>query len=285
MLPLNFNLWVNTMLKRNLLSVAVLAGLSGCAATQSTEQQVVNTLADNLDVQYEVLTNHGANEGLACQDLGAEWASCNKVNMTLVNQGEAVDSKDWAIYFHSIRLILDVDNEQFKITRVTGDLHKLEPTDQFDGFAAGEEVVLPLVGEYWQLFETDFMPGAFVTAPNAEPKMIASLNTEDVASFVTGLEGNNLKRTPDDNNVMATAVTRFEKNADLVAQDVSTTLLPTPMSVEVVEGNVDIAGGIALPKDAFDAEQFAALEARADVVNLDVSGDLPVSVAVGSYSI
>ncbi len=280
MLPLNFNLWVNTMLKRNLLSVAVLAGLSGCAATQSTEQQVVNTLADNLDVQYEVLTNHGANEGLACQDLGAEWASCNKVNMTLVNQGEAVDSKDWAIYFHSIRLILDVDNEQFKITRVTGDLHKLEPTDQFDGFAAGEEAVLPLVGEYWQLFETDFMPGAFVTAPNAEPKMIASLNTEDVASFVTGLEGNNLKRTPDDNNVMATAVTRFEKNADLVAQDVSTTLLPTPMSVEVVEGNVDIAGGIALPKDAFDAEQFAALEARADVVNLDVSGDLPVSVAV-----
>ncbi|MFM2598983.1 beta-N-acetylhexosaminidase [Vibrio fortis] len=268
------------MLKRNLLSVAVVAGLSGCAATQSTEQQVVNTLADNLDVQYEVLTNHGANEGLACQDLGAEWASCNKVNMTLVNQGEAVDSKDWAIYFHSIRLILDVDNEQFKITRVTGDLHKLEPTDQFDGFAAGEEVVLPLVGEYWQLFETDFMPGAFVTAPNAEPKMIASLNTEDVASFVTGLEGNNLKRTPDDNNVMATAVTRFEKNADLVAQDVSTTLLPTPMSVEVVEGNVDIAGGIALPKDAFDAEQFAALEARADVVNLDVSGDLPVSVAV-----
>ncbi|MDK9739208.1 carbohydate-binding domain-containing protein [Vibrio sp. D404a] len=268
------------MLKRNLLSVAVLAGLTGCAVTQSADQQVVNTLADNLDVQYEVLTNHGANEGLACQDLGAEWASCNKVNMTLVNQGEAVDSKDWAIYFHSIRLILDVDNEQFKITRVTGDLHKLEPTDKFDGFAEGEEVTLPLIGEYWQLFETDFMPGAFVTAPNAEPKMIASLNTEDVASFVTGLEGNNLKRTPDDNNVMATAVTRFEKNADLATKDVSTTLLPTPMSVEVGEGTVNIAGGIALPKDAFDADQFAAIEERADVVNLDVSGDLPVSVAV-----
>ena len=33
-----------------------------------------------------------ADLGLACQDLGAEWASCNKVNMTLVNQGEAVNS-------------------------------------------------------------------------------------------------------------------------------------------------------------------------------------------------
>ncbi|MCV5975754.1 carbohydate-binding domain-containing protein, partial [Escherichia coli] len=143
-----------------------IATLAGCSALQSSEQQVVNSLADNLDIQYQVLTNHGANEGLACQDLGAEWASCNKVNMTLVNQGEAVNSKDWAIYFHSIRLILDVDNEQFKISRVTGDLHKLEPTDKFDGFAAGEEVVLPLIGEYWQLFETDFMPGAFVAAPN-----------------------------------------------------------------------------------------------------------------------
>lgn len=175
------------MLKHSLIAASVIATLAGCSSLQNSEQQVVNSLADNLDIQYEVLTNHGANEGLACQDMGAEWASCNKVNMTLVNQGEAVDSKDWAIYFHSIRLILDVENEQFKISRVTGDLHKLEPTDKFDGFAAGEEVVLPLVAEYWQLFETDFMPGAFVAAPNAEPKMIASLNTEDVASFVTAL--------------------------------------------------------------------------------------------------
>ncbi|EMN7204482.1 beta-N-acetylhexosaminidase [Vibrio parahaemolyticus] len=268
------------MLKPSLIAASVIATLAGCSALQSSEQQVVNSLADNLDIQYQVLTNHGANEGLACQDLGAEWASCNKVNMTLVNQGEAVNSKDWAIYFHSIRLILDVDNEQFKISRVTGDLHKLEPTDKFDGFAAGEEVVLPLIGEYWQLFETDFMPGAFVAAPNAEPKMIASLNTEDVASFVNGLEGNNLKRTPDDNNIFASAVSRFEKNDDLVKQDVSTTLLPTPMHVEAGKGKVDIAEGIALPKDVFDAAQFAAIQDRAEVVGVDVRGDLPVSITV-----
>ncbi|WP_394240559.1 beta-N-acetylhexosaminidase [Vibrio astriarenae] len=268
------------MFKQSLITAAIVSVLSGCSTTANPQQSTVDALANNLDIQFDVLTNHGANEGLACQELGAEWASCNQVNMTLVNQGEAVDSKDWAIYFHSIRLILDVDNEQFNITRVTGDLHKLEPTDKFDGFSAGETVTLPLIGEYWQLFETDFMPGAFVTAPNAEPTMIASLNTEDVASFVTGLEGNNLKRTPDDNNIMATAVTRFEKNADLVAQDVSTTLLPTPRSLEVGEGSVNIAGGIALPAEAFDGAQLSALEARAEVVNLNVSGNLPVSVAV-----
>lgn len=268
------------MFKQNLIAASVLVTLAGCASFQSTEQRVVNSLAENLDVQYQVLTNHGANEGLACQDLGAEWASCNQVNMTLVNQGEAIDSKEWAIYFHSIRLILDVDNEQFKITRVTGDLHKLEPTDKFDGFSAGETIVLPLIGEYWQLFETDFMPGAFVAAPNAEPKMIASLNTEDVASFVTGLEGNNLKRTPDDNNVFANAVSRFEKNQDLNVQDVSTTLLPTPMHVEAGEGLVSIEGGIALPTGAFEPAQFAAIQERAELLGVDVGGALPVSVAL-----
>ncbi|CAE6890228.1 COG3525 N-acetyl-beta-hexosaminidase [Vibrio sp. B1FLJ16] len=268
------------MLKHSLIAVSVIATLAGCSALSSSEQQVVNSLADNLDIHYQVLTNHGANEGLACQDLGAEWASCNKVNMTLVNQGDAVDSKDWAIYFHSIRLILDVDNEQFQVSRVTGDLHKLEPTDKFDGFAAGETVVLPLIGEYWQLFETDFMPGAFVTAPNAEPKAIASLSSEDVASFVAGLEGNNLKRTPDDNNIFASAVSRFEKNSDLVKQNVSTTLLPTPMSVIPGNGFVDIARGIGLPEEAFEAAQFAAIKDRADVVGVNVRGDFPVSIAV-----
>ncbi|AUI85552.1 beta-N-acetylhexosaminidase [Vibrio azureus] len=272
------------MFKPSLIAVSILATLAGCTSLQNSQQQVVDTLADNLDIQYEVVTNHGANEGLACQDMGAEWASCNKVNMTLVNQGEAVDSKDWAIYFHSIRLILDVDNEQFKVSRVTGDLHKLEPTDKFDGFAAGEEMVLPLVAEYWQLFETDFMPGAFIAAPDAEPKMIASLNTEDVASFVKGLEGNNLKRTPDDNNVFANAVSRFEKNQDLEKQDVSTTLLPTPIFVEAGKGKMNIASGLALPKDAFDAAQFAALEDRAEVIGVDVKGDVPVSVQISPAS-
>ncbi|NAX20353.1 beta-N-acetylhexosaminidase [Vibrio sp. V39_P1S14PM300] len=268
------------MLKHSVVAASVIAMLAGCASMQSTEQQVVNALADNLDIQYQVITNHGANQGLACQDLGAEWASCNQVNMTLVNQGDAINATDWAIYFHSIRLILDVDNDQFKVTRVTGDLHKLEPTEKFDGFAPGEKVVLPLIGEYWQLFETDFLPGAFVTAPNAQPKVMASLDSEDVGTFVSGLTGGNLKRTPDDNNVFATAESRFDNNTDLSLQDVSATLLPTPQQVNVGSGSVDIAQGIALPKSVFNADQFAALEARANVLGLNINGAFPVTISI-----
>ncbi|MGL4225093.1 MAG: family 20 glycosylhydrolase [Vibrio sp.] len=268
------------MLNKSLISLAVLASLSGCALTTSSPQDVVNALANNLDVRYQVMDNHGADNGLACQTLEAEWASCNQVNMTLVNRGEAVNSKDWAIYFHSIRLILDVGNDQFKITRVTGDLHKLEPTEKFAGFAAGETVTLPLIGEYWTLFDTDFMPGAFVTAPDAEPKVIASLNTEDVASFVSGLEGENLKRTLSDNNVFAQAVSRFEKNSDVAMQDVASALIPTPLQVKTQSGSVSIAKGIALPGQAFDAEQTKALNARAELLGVNLKGVLPTQIAI-----
>ncbi len=52
------------------------------------------------------------------------------------------------------------------------------------------------------------------------------------------------------------------------------------MYVEAGKGKVDITEGIALPKDVFDAAQFAAIQDRAEVVGVDVRGDLPVSVTV-----
>ncbi|MBU2895738.1 family 20 glycosylhydrolase [Vibrio hepatarius] len=268
------------MVKKALLATSIIATLVGCSTLQSPQQSAVNSLAENLDIDYQVITNHGVSQGLTCQELGAEWASCNQVNMTVVNKGQAIDLKNWSIYFHSIRLILDVDSEQFRVSHVTGDLHKLEPTDKFDGFSAGEEVVLPLIGEYWQLFETDFMPRAFVTSPGAEPRVIASLDTENTGSFVSGLAGNNLKRTPDDENVFANATSRFEKNQDLAKQDVSAALIPTPMHIEQGQGELDITQGIALPSEAFSPEQYQALETRGDLLGVSLEGRLTVNLVI-----
>ncbi|MDW1813875.1 chitobiase, partial [Vibrio sp. Vb2362] len=47
------------MFKPSLIAISVITTLAGCAALQSSEQQVVNSLANNLDIQYQVLTNHG----------------------------------------------------------------------------------------------------------------------------------------------------------------------------------------------------------------------------------
>ncbi|WP_261816877.1 beta-N-acetylhexosaminidase [Vibrio gallicus] len=268
------------MLKQSLIATSVIAVLAGCTTTSNTNQTTVDALAKNLDISYQVLTNHGANDGINCQNLEAEWASCNKVKITLTNDGAAIDSRDWAIYFHSVRLILEVDSDQFTITRITGDLHKLEPTDKFKGFAAGETIDFDFIGEYWQLFDTDFFPGAFVSAEGAEPKQIISLDGADLTGFVSGLEGDNIKRTPSDNNIMATAKSRYEKNSDVVEQDIASALIPAPMMTEVGEGTLDISGGFKLDNSPFSDEQQAALLQRANLIGVTLDGSTPLEVSI-----
>ena len=77
---------MNAKLKLGLLATAISLSLFGCNDTQqssnqqnSTEQSIVDSLSSQLKITYEVLTNFGAQEGLECQKMGAEWASCNKL--------------------------------------------------------------------------------------------------------------------------------------------------------------------------------------------------------------
>lgn len=265
------------MFKKTLLSGLVVASLAACTTTP-TAQNSVDHIANELDINYQIVTNFGASNGLKCKELQAEWASCNKVNMTLTNTGDALNATDWTIYFHSIRLILDVENDQFKVTRVTGDLHKLEPTEKFDGFQAGETIVVPLVAEYWQIFETDFMPRAFVTAPGAEAKNIKSVDTEEMSEFVSELTGDLIKRTETDNNISATAESRFAKNSDVVEQDVSSLIIPTPRETILTNKQADLSKGITFT--GLDAGQIEALNERAQLLGLKNNGAYEVVLKI-----
>ncbi|MGO3799324.1 MAG: beta-N-acetylhexosaminidase [Vibrio casei] len=273
------------MFKKTILATVILSGLAACSMDSSSSQDeqsqaMVNQLANNLDIHYTIVTNQGADDGLKCKELQAEWASCNKVNMTLRNTGEAIDNKDWTIYFHSIRLILDVENDQFKVTRITGDLHKLEPTDKFDGFDKNEEVIIPMIAEYWQLFETDFMPRAFVTAPGVQARNIISLDTEDTGEYVDAITGVQLKRTLADNNIVATAYSRFDKNADVVNLDASSHIIPTPSKTTLTHKKANLSKGIIITSKGVDAEQINALNQRASLLGLSTSGQYPISLEV-----
>ncbi|WP_058911683.1 beta-N-acetylhexosaminidase [Entomohabitans teleogrylli] len=231
-------------------------------------QQTVDQISQ-LKVNYTVNDNHAALNGVDCAALGADWASCNKATIKLTNHGEAITGKDWAIYFPSIRQILSVDNEQFKVTHIVGDLHKLEPTAKFTGFPANQSVEIPIINEYWQLFMTDVIPRWYVTSGDAEPKVIASTNTEDLSQFVTPMNGDEWKRTTDDNNVLMTAEARFEKNSDvklLNSAALRGQIMPTPLEVKIHGQDVDLSKGVkldlsALVKPSADviAERFALL--------------------------
>jgi hexosaminidase len=276
-------------IKLTALASFIALAVTGCATQGNDDEAVVKKLANNLDVTYEIVTQHGAEEGLQCKTLGAEWASCDLINLTLKNNGPAVTGTDWKIYFSSIRQILDVQNDQFKVTHVTGDLHTLEPTDKFDGFAEGETVVIPYIGEYWTLFENDYMPRAYVTSGDAAAQTIKSTDSTNPGDYLVPLKGDQFKRVKADNNVLATAETRFKKNQDinvLATTEVAATIVPTPLSTKLTGKTVSLANGIKISNFTLPADMMAAVNERLGVLGVNTKGQYPVKVSLlpGSFA-
>ncbi len=276
---------MKTTFKMQLLSAAIVLGLSGCTSVLSSEnQKVVDTLASQLDVNFEVLDNHGAQNGMSCKAMGAEWASCNKVVMTLLNDGQAVPNTDWKLYLHSVRVILDIDTDEFTVKHITGDLYEIAPTSAFKGFTAGESLKIPMVFEYWELFETDFMPRAYIVSGDAKPKTIKSMDTEILSDYVSPITGNNWKRTPEDNNVLATAASRYEKNSDvslLSARATQATIIPTPMKMKQMRGELNISKGFNINNNkALDKNQLNVFKQRAKSLGVKTNGSVNLNLDV-----
>ena len=273
-----------TMFKKAAIASVMSMSLMGCASdTILSDAEVAKKIANNIDMHYELVTNDGANEGLQCQNLGAEWASCDFINLTLKNEGPEITSTDWKIYFHSVRQILEVQNDQFKVTHVTGDLHTLEPTEKFKGFKANEEVVIPYVGEYWTLFETDYMPRAYVVAGESEPQTIKSTDTENIEDLVSPIDGDKWKRVPGDNNVLATAQSRFEKNESvqlLTEEAISGSIMPTPMQTTLLGSTVNLSQGILINNQALPKGMLGAVEERLAELDVNTKGTYPVSLNI-----
>lgn len=275
-------------LKHSLLAIAM---STVCAAqvqaADAAKQAVVDSLASNLVVKYEVVTNDGASAGLDCQALGSEWASCGVAKLHLTNTGADVTSKDWNIYIHSIRRIQRVDNDQFTITHLTGDLYRMTPTDKFQGFAKDAAVEVPLVVEYWVLFESDIMPNWYVATEGAEPKVIASMtNIEDATSYEKPMPADGWKRTKDDKNILMNSETRFAANQAstlLPASKIDDQIMPTPLKQVVKAGpQVDLS---SIKLNALDLPTDRAEAIKASLTKLGVTlsdTGYPVTIKLGS---
>ncbi len=280
-----FVMWKKTVLLFATAAIAAFTlSLSGCSS-ETPDQKIARNIAENFTFQYEIVTNQGAQDGLECQDLGAEWASCNKVNLSITNRGNEVLSSDWKIYFHSIRQILQVDSDHYKITHITGDLHTIEPTERFTGIATNETVKIPYIGEYWTLFEGDYMPRAYVTVGESTPLTIVSMDTEDPSSYVVPITGELYKRTPDDNNVLATAQTRFENNSDtpLLERDkIASVIIPQPINITRTGDNVRISNGITFQSNVLSSDMTEAIKNKFTQLGVSTDGQYPIEVSIST---
>ncbi|WP_085247785.1 beta-N-acetylhexosaminidase [Gilliamella mensalis] len=265
-------------IKTAILATSIVSLLS-MGATQSVfaSQQIVDSMSSQLNVKYEVIDNQAGAHGVNCSALGADWAACNKVLISLKNNGQAIKDKNWAIYFNNIRMILAVNNEQFKITHITGDLHKIEPTEKFTSIPANATVNIPVIGEYWMVSESDAMPRWYITSSDATPKIIDNTNTgsDNLSAFVAPIR-QQWKRTTDDHNILMTPVSRFQYNDGinkLSYQSLRGQILPTPSKLTIGKEDVSIDHhGVNLILDGLNKDSLAILQTQFKALNIAVTG-------------
>jgi len=261
------------MFKLSLIALTLLS-VTATGHASSSGQKVVDQISQ-FGVTYQVTDNQAGLHGTDCAALGADFASCNRAIITLTNNGPALTDKNWAIYMSNIRQTLRVDNDQFTLTHLVGDLTRLEPTEKFTGIGAGESVQIPIVNEYWQLFVTDVMPRWYVTSGEATPKIIASTDYEDPSQFVLPLD-NHWRRSADDNNVLMQPVSRFEKNSDVATLPASALrgqITPTPLDVKLRSQDADLSRGVTLSLTGLSRETAEAVRQRMALLGLKESPD------------
>lgn len=239
----------------------------------SMTQVALNRLGDTLDIKYRLITNYPD----GCPTSGVD-GRCFRAQIDLTSPVD-IESKDWAIYFSQMRPVKSVDSEEFTITRVKGDLHKIEPTASFKGLMKGVTKTIDFRGELWQLSETDAMPNYYLVSGELTPVVVKS--TQVTTDTETGMElrpynlaftdaDTQYKRSDTDKVKWATPEVLFLDNqgVDTQSESAVNTIIPTPLSVEVTSTDrpVSLVQGIKLNLNSIDAAAItAALERLARI--------------------
>ncbi|MGS0673548.1 family 20 glycosylhydrolase [Shewanella sp. 125m-1] len=202
-------------------------------------QSILNNIADTLDVQYTVVTNVPDDN---C-DKNVSDGRCFLAEIALTSQMD-ISNKDWSIYFSQMRPIQSIVGDEFDITRVQGDLHKITPAAGFKGLTLGETKTIQFRGELWQLSEIDAMPNYYIVAEGLEPVIIRSTQVTvdpetgmEVRPYVSAFSNSETqyKRREIDKLEWATTGVLYRNNLAMpnnvaLAEN---SILPTPVKVEI----------------------------------------------------
>lgn len=254
-------------MKKYFIGAVLVVALLGCQEPSNQASNLAKSIGDTLGVQYEVLHNAGTPDGIDCAALGADWGECNRFKLTLSTGDTALPADGWALYVHSIRRLLSLEHEDLEVKRVTGDLHVITPKASFQGLASNQTLEVKIIGEYWQVSETDFMPRAFIQV-GEQTAVIESTNTEDMSAFVLPISKGVKKRSLADEAIPVTAAIRYEKYKETQWQAVDDRIIPKPQSITLGKGTADLSKGINLQAGMLSPESEASLKSRVEALGL-----------------
>ena len=209
-----------------------------------------------------------------------------------VVQNNSKDSlkHNWAIYFHQPRTVdMASVSPNVKITHISGDYFKVEPSDKFTPIANGESVTFTYESNWWAIKLVDAPVGLYVvyTDANGEesiPEVLPNVYYDPM------LEEVQTKRTADDPLKVPTPNSRFELNSKTIfaKKDDLLSLIPTPVSFTKKAGVFNVKSGLIIgyDKGLKNEAEFLMQKLKNDfkiesTVKEGAEGDIVISVSKG----
>ncbi|MCP4321889.1 MAG: family 20 glycosylhydrolase [Alteromonadales bacterium] len=223
----------------------------------AANQQDIDNIAENLEVNYRVITNISSDK---CNQK-IVGGNCFEVELKLTAKTE-ISAKGWNIHFSQIVPIQSFESDHFNIKHLNGDLHRISLKDSFSGFTAGESKKIMFRARYWALSESEALPNYIVSVPGgSDIKARVIDSTRPTIDPDSGLEtlphmmsftdiDKQFKRTLDDKTQWLTSEKLFERNRSVNSAShndellVTQAIVPTPKSV-IVDGE---QGFVAIPQ-------------------------------------
>jgi hexosaminidase len=162
--------------------------------------------------------------------------------ITFRNTGsDPFEPQGWVLYFNSIRpLDLDSFSPWFNATHINGDFFKLEPTEDFEAIASGEEWVFPYKGMFHAIKFTDAPQGFYFVYDDGS---IENVETINIAPFTTVEQ---INRSEADRLPVPDAEFTFNRNEifSLLNPENVGRIIPTPRNITEGEGFFHLQDGV-----------------------------------------
>ncbi|MDN4502550.1 family 20 glycosylhydrolase [Alteromonadaceae bacterium BrNp21-10] len=265
------------MMIKNLLPVVACGVLVSCSQPTNTAltQATLNQIANDLDVSVAIIDNVGSDK---CQTV-LNVQQCYEGEITLTFD-TITPTSDWAIYFSHVSPILWDGSEEFDITRINGDLHKISLKSGH--IEQGKPYVIPFLGPNWIVSESEIMPNFMMVADNLQARTISSTKIKidqesqlpiypHIQAFTTEQQQ---KRSKQDNTPLATPEYLYQVNQRLNSQPVAydnNRIIPKIQSAQWQAERVSLKDGLKV--SASNQQHFAAAVTQFNQANIAVSTD------------
>lgn len=177
-------------------------------------------------------------------------------DLTIMNSGrEELKNCGWKLYFNFIRLIYSqgddkkiFDDAGLKISKFSGALYSLEPTDSFKPLSEGESVTIRLKSSDWAILKGDSIMGAHIHYDG--DKKAQAVNIE-VGEFY---KEEHTKRFFGDNLPVETPNIRFKENSNNLYSgniNLDEVIIPRPNEFAELHGTINVAKieQVSIPND------------------------------------